>query len=757
MNLLILDPQELGLAFALKCQDAGHEVRLWIPRSTTGTESPVGQGLVERPPKWQPLMGWADLVVLTANDKYAAELEPFFKRGFPILGANQKGAELELDREKGQNAFEACGIETAPFEIFTDLSAAAAYVQKTDGSFVCKPWGGTQDKSLSYVPPKGYETEGMAFHLERCIRRGLKGTFMLQEKIEGIEMGVSGWFGPGGWSEAIEEDFEEKKFMNEGWGCNCYSSDTEVLTKRGWITFDKVTMQDEVASYEPKTGTIFFEKPVKLHWTDYEGPMVHFQNRYVDLLVTPNHKMWAARRKTDDWDFYEASNCPSEFNIRQTAETTAEDWGETVIPGFAEATDVKLDSDDWFAFLGLYLSEGHVGDRGRIYIAQQPGYKRDLMRKILAKLPWRFVEYTRGFYTTAKLLAISLLPFGHSIDKFVPDYIKAASKRQINLFLDAFCLGDGDIHEGRRRFHSGSYQLISDLQELFLRIGKAGVISEDKRRTMLNPINGKTYACLAVYSLEESDRSTIGLRSGTVETYSGKIGCVTLQTTHIIFVRRNQRVAVCGQTGEQGTTLRFVKKSKLFEAVLRPLTEYLHGLGYLGNLNVNCIIDVEGKPWPLEFTARLGWPAFNIMLPLVEGDPCEWMLDLIGGRDTLELSDSVAVGVVMTHCDFPWSKQTQEETKGFPIWGLRESDRSNVHFQHVMRGGKDSPWHTAGDYVMVVTGTGESVRVAAKGAYALAERLKWPSNIQLRTDIGERLKRELPVLQAKGFATGMEY
>jgi hypothetical protein len=57
-------------------------------------------------------------------------------------------------------------------------------------------------------------------------------------------------------------------------------------------------------------------------------------------------------------------------------------------------------------------------------------------------------------------------------------------------------------------------------------------------------------------------------------------------------------------TGEQGTVLRFVKKSKLADEVLLPLTPQLKKMGYCGNVDVNCIIDDHGCPWSLEFTMR---------------------------------------------------------------------------------------------------------------------------------------------------------
>jgi len=63
--------------------------------------------------------------------------------------------------------------------------------------------------------------------------------------------------------------------------------------------------------------------------------------------------------------------------------------------------------------------------------------------------------------------------------------------------------------------------------------------------------------------------------------------------------------------GEAGTVMRYVRRSKLAEKVLCPLDAQLDALGYVGNVDVNCIIDADGTPWPLEFTMRCGWPAMK--------------------------------------------------------------------------------------------------------------------------------------------------
>ena len=93
----------------------------------------------------------------------------------------------------------------------------------------------------------------------------------------------------------------------------------------------------------------------------------------------------------------------------------------------------------------------------------------------------------------------------------------------------------------------------------------------------------------------------------------------------------------------------------------------LHAVGHTGYVDVNCIITEDGTPWPLEFTMRPGWPLFQIQQALHKGDPCEWMLDLLNGEDTLKVSKDVAVGVVISMPDYPYDHLTKDELSGIPI------------------------------------------------------------------------------------------
>lgn len=223
----------------------------------------------------------------------------------------------------------------------------------------------------------------------------------------------------------------------------------------------------------------------------------------------------------------------------------------------------------------------------------------------------------------------------------------------------------------------------------------------------------------------------------------------------------------CGPNcGEAGTVMKYCDDSLLGDEVLAPLEDALRKIGHLGDVDVNCIVDDKGHAWPLEFTMRLGWPAFNLQLASHRGDPVQWMADACDGKDTLETHKSIVCGVVVAQPDYPYSKLTQAKTTDIPIYGVTAKNQSYLYPQSVkmaklpdMEGAgvvERKIWATTGDYVLVAVGMGKTVVRAATRAYDTVRELHIPDMIY-RDDIGEKLAEEIPKLQAHGYAAEFTY
>jgi len=214
--------------------------------------------------------------------------------------------------------------------------------------------------------------------------------------------------------------------------------------------------------------------------------------------------------------------------------------------------------------------------------------------------------------------------------------------------------------------------------------------------------------------------------------------------------------------------VRMVRQCKLAEKVLLPITKTLEELEYVGYIDNNCIIDDKGDPWPMEWTMRDGWPLrHNLTAHIKNADPAQWMLDMLNGHDTIEAIDGeVSISVVMAIPDFPYSKLTNKEVSGIPIYNCE--DMEHIHLSEVMMG--EAPVlcgdkvvtmpHpvSSGDYILISVGTGETITGARKSAYAAIRKIRMPNSPFYRLDIGRgRMVKQLPEIQKLGYAKGLTF
>jgi phosphoribosylamine--glycine ligase len=117
--------------------------------------------------------------------------------------------------------------------------------------------------------------------------------------------------------------------------------------------------------------------------------------------------------------------------------------------------------------------------------------------------------------------------------------------------------------------------------------------------------------------------------------------------------------------------------------------------------------------------------------------------------------NEVAIGVVLAIPDFPYSHATAKETVGIPIYGMTPSIEEHWHPAQMQK--TDGQLQTAGDYVGICVGLGGTVREAQRRVYARLKKIELPSSPFWRVDLGERLRKQLPELQAHGYAVGLDY
>lgn len=218
-------------------------------------------------------------------------------------------------------------------------------------------------------------------------------------------------------------------------------------------------------------------------------------------------------------------------------------------------------------------------------------------------------------------------------------------------------------------------------------------------------------------------------------------------------------------TGEQGTISAYEEAEKLANEMLVPMVGQLRAAGHRGDFAVGAGIDQNGKAWPMEFTARTGWPIWWLQTASHKGDdPAQWMRDLLDGKDTLKVSYQTAIGVVLAQPYYPYEKSPPELVEGNPI-NISETNADDLHLAQVMLG-KGPKWEdekiieqpmplTAGEYVMCATALGSTIEQARKRVYATIDEVRFP-DMMYRKDIGEKVQRSLKDCHKWGYALGVE-
>lgn len=76
-------------------------------------------------------------------------------------------------------------------------------------------------------------------------------------------------------------------------GPECLLPGTQILTEEGWKVLDDITKDDKIATkVASKVMTeLIYEHPTKVIHEEYEGDIYTIKNKFIDLGVTPNHRM----------------------------------------------------------------------------------------------------------------------------------------------------------------------------------------------------------------------------------------------------------------------------------------------------------------------------------------------------------------------------------------------------------------------------------------------------------------------------------
>ena len=204
-------------------------------------------------------------------------------------------------------------------------------------------------------------------------------------------------------------------------------------------------------------------------------------------------------------------------------------------------------------------------------------------------------------------------------------------------------------------------------------------------------------------------------------------------------------------TGEMGTAMYWSAPNRIFNQTLAKMEKKLREERYVGYMDLNCIVNAQGI-YPLEFTARFGYPTISIQQEGLNAPMGEILAALARGEPIdLKPKSGFQVGVRIVVPPFPYDDpKTFEANSEDRIIIFKKPDYSGVHIEDVKL--VNGEWMVTGNsgVVLIVCGTGPTMRQAQAQAYNRIKNIMIP-NMYYRTDIGDRWHEDHDRLHSWGY------
>ncbi|MBN1168871.1 phosphoribosylamine--glycine ligase, partial [Candidatus Woesebacteria bacterium] len=204
-------------------------------------------------------------------------------------------------------------------------------------------------------------------------------------------------------------------------------------------------------------------------------------------------------------------------------------------------------------------------------------------------------------------------------------------------------------------------------------------------------------------------------------------------------------------TGEMGTSMFWSKPNKLFSDTLMKMEPTLKKEGYVGYIDINCIVNGNGI-YPLEFTARFGYPTIQIQSESMTSPIGEFLYKLAQGEDfEIKVKSGFHLGTRIVVPPFPYNdpKTYNSFSKNNAII-FKKPDKEGVHLEDVKL--KKGEWTVAGKsgVILVIAASGPTMRQAQAQMRNRISNIIIP-NMYYRIDIGDRWYEDSDKLHSWGY------
>lgn len=369
----------------------------------------------------------------------------------------------------------------------------------------------------------------------------------------------------------------------------CFDSQHDILTVDGWKKINEITTNDKVACLL-NGNTLQYKNPTQIQSYDYNGQMYKIKSNQIDLVVTPNHRMYIGNRTGSNYKIMKAEDI---YGKRLTYKKNVENYipsnpiNQFTINGIDDLPNLVLDIEPWLTFFGIWIAEGCTLRDWGVSFATHKQRVKVALEQVCLQMNFNIRKHKdklndderNAWCINDKRLVAYIKPFSlGAVNKSLPNWVWNLNIEQCQTLIKGMLLGDGHtMKNGTCRYDTSSTQLADDFQRLCLHAGwscnkivkyEAGhesitsygeVIKSTKdayRLTIITKQNNPLVNKNIKSDGTNRHDSWITFDSDDLkDSIKNKVYCCTVPDDGVIYVRRNGYVVWCGNSrhGQKGT------------------------------------------------------------------------------------------------------------------------------------------------------------------------------------------------------------
>ncbi len=357
----------------------------------------------------------------------------------------------------------------------------------------------------------------------------------------------------------------------------------EVLTDKGWLHLDKITLDHKIATLVDDNKLVY-EYPLGIYKFKYKGEMYKVRSQQVDIDVTMDHQMYVKTRYSDKFELLEAKKIVGKrYKFKKNCGIYDKPEIKTIN---IDGSDV--DYDAYLELLGMFIADGSLETSGKNYvnIAGEKERKIVHLQNVCERLKVKLTlkKKPEGSHLNklnlgcnhrikSKTLYELFRPLNvGAINKYLPEFVWNLNMRQSKVLLESLISCDGSHNnQGSECYYTSSKSLANDVMKLAIHAGWSGSIKtireegvaykiDTDKGSSEGTLNADTLSVRIIKTKNEPqmNHGHVNTQNGQSEEtyeYEGMVGCLEVPS-HVFMIRQNNKnvwIGNCSRHGQKGT------------------------------------------------------------------------------------------------------------------------------------------------------------------------------------------------------------